>query len=263
MVKKLCLIFWLGLLVCSSCRFRLKPFSLGSDAVGMEVRRYDRLESQYLMTGDFSALQQMNTDYPTETRILLENVLKLGEVEDPQINQKFLSFYQDSTLQRLISDAESQYASMDDINESLRQAFATLKEHFPWLKEPLFYSQIGSLDQSIVVGNGTVGISLDKYLGKNYPLYKRFYNKEQRQLMTRDYIVPDCLCFYLMSALAKKDFNEGTQHEKDVFVGKVMWICNQAIKRNIFKTKYVRQVEDYMASHKDTSWEDLMSEKSL
>lgn len=40
----------------------------------MKVERYDRLESRYVITGDFSALQQMNTEYPIETRTLVEDV---------------------------------------------------------------------------------------------------------------------------------------------------------------------------------------------
>ena len=82
-----------------SCEIRIKP---NEDTNGEEqsvgVQRYDRLQSRYLTTGDFSALQQMNIDYPMETRTLVEDVLKLGEVNDPEINSKFLNFYQDTIL---------------------------------------------------------------------------------------------------------------------------------------------------------------------
>ena len=59
---------------------------------------------RYLTTGDYSALQQMNTDYPTETRTLIEKVLQLGTIEDSEIHHRFLHYYQDTTLQRLITD---------------------------------------------------------------------------------------------------------------------------------------------------------------
>ena len=58
------------------------------------MQRYDRLESRYLTTGDYSALQQMNTDYPTETRTLIEKVLQLGTIEDSEIHHRFLHYYQ-------------------------------------------------------------------------------------------------------------------------------------------------------------------------
>ena len=107
-VRRLVFILFSMVLVLQSCEFKLKPFDITEgEHQRVEVSRYDRLESQYLTTSDFSALQQMNTDYPMETRTLIEDVLKLGEVDDPEINKKFLSFYQDSVLQTLISDAES------------------------------------------------------------------------------------------------------------------------------------------------------------
>lgn len=65
-----------------------------SGASEIVLKRYDRLESRYLQTGDFSALQEMNTEYPIETRTLIEKVLQLGEVSDPRIHNRFLMFYQ-------------------------------------------------------------------------------------------------------------------------------------------------------------------------
>ena len=127
------LIVWLSIL--TACDFKLKPFSeIVGDTVQITIQRYDRLESLYLTTGDFSALQQMSTDYPNETRTLIENVLGLGDVSDPQINSKLLRFYQDSTLQTVISDAEVQYANMSDLNAQLTDAFHTLKTWIPDIK---------------------------------------------------------------------------------------------------------------------------------
>ena len=174
------------LLGCISCEWQLKSFD--EEDVTVVVDRYDRVQSLYLTTGDFSALQQMNTVYPQQTRTLIEDVLQIGKVDDLQINTKFLRFYQDSTLQTLISESEQQYANMDDINQQLTEAFGYLKDQLPNIDVPNVYAQIGSLDQSIIVGNGAIGICLDKYLGEDYPLYHREdygYSAEQRQMMTR------------------------------------------------------------------------------
>ena len=56
----------------------------------LTIDRYDRVQSLYLTTGDFSALQQMNTIYPTQTRTLIEDVIRIGKVDDPEINTKFI-----------------------------------------------------------------------------------------------------------------------------------------------------------------------------
>ena len=156
--------------VSTACELKLKQFGEGSQTTLIEIQRYDRLESRYLTTGDFSALQQMNIEYPMETRTLIEDVLRLGEVNDPGINSKFLQFYQDTTLQIIITEAEVQYANVSDISKQLNKAFDRLRKLSPNVSIPTVYLQIGALDQSVVVGNNYIGISLDKYLGEYYTI---------------------------------------------------------------------------------------------
>lgn len=241
----------------SACELRLKPFEEESEH-RMEVFRYDRLESQYLTTGDFSALQQMSTEYPMETRTLIEDILHIGEVNDPQINKKFLTFFQDSTLQMIVSDAESQYANMDDINQQLNKAFFNLKGRIPDMPLPQVYAQIGALDQSIVIGNQSIGISLDKYLGEDYPLYKKFYSASQLKAMSRRYIVPDCLGFYLLSLYPMPDFEQRSQIDRDLHIGKIMWVCNQALECRFFRSKYINMVDNYMKRNKNLTLDSLL-----
>ena len=220
-MRRIYSLFLAVMLVCLGCEWRLTS-SDDFQEVQVVVERYDRIQSLYLTTGDFSALQQMNSSYPQQTRTLIEDVLKIGHVNDPQINIKFLVFFQDSTLQTLIAEAEQQYANMDDINQELTDAFARLQEMIPDIEVPVIYAQIGSLDQSVIVGNGILGISLDKYLGKDYPLYLREdygYTAEQRRMMTRQFIVPDCIGFYLLSLFPMPSEYAQSQLGRDMHIG--------------------------------------------
>lgn len=247
-------------LLCSACGFKFKP-NEDSIVAPLSVQRYDRLESRYLTTGDFSALQSMNTDYPIETRTLIEKMLQLGTITDANISNRFLMFYQDSTLQALIADAEAEYANMDDINEQLVAAFQRLKGWIPEMQQPSFYAQIGALDQSIVVGEHSVGISLDKYMGANYPLYKKYYTAQQRALMTREYIVPDCLTFYLLSIYPMDNFDTRPQLDRDLHMGKIMWTVNKAMCKEIFTAKYVKTINAYVKRNPKITVKELLEDE--
>jgi hypothetical protein len=135
---------------------------------------------------------------------------------------------------------------MDDINQDLQESFDRLINWLPNVRIPVFYAQIGALDQSIVVGENTVGISLDKYLGENYPLYKKYYSYSQRKSMRRANIVPDCLLFYLLSLYPLDNFEQRPQLERDLHVAKVMWVVNKAMDKNFFQTLYVSRIDRYM-----------------
>lgn len=250
----------LVVILISACDFKLKPYDNTDDAQSIVVRRYDRLESRYLTTGDFSALQQMNIDYPIETRTLIEKMLHVGEVSDPDISTRFLRFYQDSILQTLIADAEAEYANMDDVNRQFQNAFKKLKTMLPSLPLPKIYAQIGALDQSIVIGEKLIGISLDKYMGADYPLYLRYYSSEQRQSMERIYVVPDALVFYILSHYPMENYDRRRQIEKDLHMGKVMWVVNKAIDTRIFNTPYVKTVERFLTDKHDIDYHSFLAD---
>ena len=242
------------------CEWQLKMSDEEDEKV--VVDRYDRIQSLYLTTGDFSALQQMNTVFPMQTRTLIEDVLHIGKVNEPEISKTFLHFYQDTILQTLISETQQQYASMDDINESLTHAFRYLRKHIPNMEMPEIYAQIGSLDQSIIVGNNTIGICLDKYLGTDYSLYKKpeyGYSEGQLRMMNRQYIVPDCIGFYLLSLYPMPFDRELTQEEQDVHIGKIQWVVDKAMGEDVFVSKYTNMVDRYMKRNKNVTVDQLLS----
>ena len=130
-VQKIYGILIVLMLVCVGCQWHLKPAETDAAGKRIGIQRFDRIEMLYLTTGDYSALQQMNTYFPTETRMLIEDMLHLGQVDDPAINTKFLFFFQDSTLQQMLNDVQQQYANMDDVDEHLSLAFKRLKDELP------------------------------------------------------------------------------------------------------------------------------------
>jgi hypothetical protein len=239
------------MLGCIGCEWQLKSDETDTEIV---VDRYDRIQSLYLTTGDFSALQQMNTAYPIQTRTLIEDVLRIGKVNESDINMKFLRFYQDSTLQMLVNEAEQQYANMDDINQELTAAFQYLQKQIPNIEIPVVYAQIGSLDQSVIVGNGQIGICLDKYLGADYVLYQKpdyGYSQEQKNMMQRQYIVPDCIGFYLLSLFPMPIDRSLSQEERDVHMAQIQWVVNNAMGRTVFNNALVNQIDEYMKHNSD------------
>ena len=257
-VRKVYYILFAVLLCCMSCEWQLKSPDEDSK---LTIDRYDRVQSLYLTTGDFSALQQMNTVYPTQTRTLIEDVIRIGKVNDPEINTKFLHFYQDSTLQSLINEVEQQYANMTDVNDELSEAFNNLKDIIPNLQIPQIYTQIGSLDQSLVVGNNSIGICLDKYLGADCPLYQKpeyGYTENQLEMMNRSYIVPDCVGFYLLSLYPMPHDRALTQVERDKHIGKIQWVVNQVLGKEQFKNQYVQMADRYMKDHQDATPDQLL-----
>lgn len=229
--------------------------------IGQEERsihRYDLLESRYLTTNDYSALQEMKTQYVLETRVLIENLLRIGTIDSPGINVKLTRFFSDSTLVKIVEDVEKEFQYMDEEEEQLSDALDVLDDIFPEIEKPQVYTMIGDLGQSIIVSGNKVGISLDKYLGEDYPIYKKYYQEDQLKQMKREYIVPDCLGIYLLSKFPLKDFEHAPQHERDLHVQCVFKVVNKLIGKEFFTKEYTKDIDRYLDEHKGEKAEDIL-----
>lgn len=246
------------LLAFTSCDLSSQFMSNSENIGDIKIRRFDRIEYQYLTTGDFYALQQMRTDYPTETRTLVEDILRIGMMNSEETSKRLLTYYQDSTLQAVTRDAEEKFANMDKLNKELTTAFQNLSKELPKVEIPTIYSQLTALDQSIVVKDGSIGISLDKYLGKDYPAYKEFFPVDMREKMTPSMIVPDCVLFYLISHYPLKDFEKATQEERDMHIGKMFWITNKMVGRKAYTDNPLKKFEAFMKKNKAITIEEML-----
>ena len=262
LVNKFYCILLLIMIICVGCEWQLKPSS-DSENVSITVDRYDRIETLYLTTGDYSALQQMNTIYPMQTRMLFEDILHIGKVDSPDISVRFHTFFQDSTLQVLLRDVQKQYGEMSDIESELSAAFTRLKEDLPSIEIPQIYAQVGSFDQSIVVGSGIVGISLDKYLGADYPFYQNHYSESERKMMVRSMIVPDCLGFYLLSIYPMPSRETSNIMQRSAYMGRIQWVVNKAVGRKVFDSSFVIGAGKLMSGNKQMTVQQLLTTAPL
>jgi len=192
------LLFFCSLLFVS-CQFGLNNKERGASNRNITVFRYDKLLNEYVEFNSFSAWQKMNSEHFQATKYLIEDVLRLGQVNDDNINGKLKTFYSDSTLHILMKDVEVKYKDLDGVEKVLSSGFKRLKKEVPTIKIPYVYSQISALNESVVVGDSILGISLDKYMGEDYPLYKRYFYDYQCKSMKPQRIAPDCFTFFLVS----------------------------------------------------------------
>ena len=69
----------------AACQF---DRNLIKENAGKDLRtiRYDRMVDDYVNTGNVALWQRMNTEFPRETRALIEDVLHLGRADNEDID---------------------------------------------------------------------------------------------------------------------------------------------------------------------------------
>ena len=232
---------------------------------GISVLRYDKLLSEYVRSNSFSAMQKLTMDYRMPTKILIEDVLAIGTVKDDTISQRLQKFYSDTTLVRLMNDVETQFPNLDAEEEGLTKGFRKLKKEVPDTEVPLVYSQISAFNESIVLVDSLLGISLDKYMGEDYPLYKRFYYDYQCRSMRPERIVPDCFSFYLLSRY-DMDYHEGTcLIDLMIHSGKINYVVQNLLDYdNIGEAMgYSKEENDWCRGNEKAIWDYICSNDHL
>lgn len=253
------------ILLFTSCCKNKTDFPEQSGDNGISVIRYDRLQSEYINFDSFSALQKMNTDYAPITRILLEDILAIGDVQDDNINQKMQAFFSDTTLIRLIADVEEKFSDLSIPKKELSKGFKKLKKEVPAIHIPKIYTQISALNESIVISDTFLGISLDKYMGEDYPLYSRFYYRYQCRSMKPEKIAPDSFLFFLMSEFPLPETSNGNLLEIMLHQGKLHYVVQQILGYSSAEdiTDYSPQERKWCKKNKKLIWEYMIKNKQL
>lgn len=231
----------------------------------ISVLRYDKLLSEYVRSNSFSAMQKLTMDYRQPTKILIEDVLAIGTVKDDTIAQRLQKFYSDTTLVRLVKDVEVKFSNLDEVEKGLTKGFKKLKKEVPDTKVPLIYSQISAFNESIVLVDSLLGISLDKYMGEDYPLYKRFYHDYQRRSMRPERIVPDCFVFYLLNRYGM-DYHEGTSLiDLMMHAGKINYVMQNLLgyKDGGEAMGYSKEESNWCKENEKAIWEYVRSNEHL
>lgn len=263
-MKRQSLILFCLLLILSSCQWHFSSWF--SDETGQEgkIYRYDRLVDEFVSLNSFSALQRMNTEYPQETRLLIEDVLEIGHVQDSHIEQRLREFYLDSTMQVLFEAVHQEFGDLHREEAELGRVFKKLKDIDPDFCIPHLYSQISGLNQSIVVGDSVLGISLDKYLGEDFPLYKKYYYACQRRQFKRERIVPDVLYYYLSNEYPLSLTHNHTFLDFMVDYGKLTWVVAKLRNVSPFEQAGISEEREQLyRQYEQTGWQWIMQHDAL
>lgn len=127
-------------------------------------------------------------------------------VNTPDDNQKtffknLTSYFSDTTLKKIYVDAVKKFDNTEKIESELTAANDRLWEILPGKQLPRFCMHVSGFKQNVIVTDSVISISIDKYLGENYPIYKDFFYDYQRSQMKPEFITRDYLRAYVISSL--------------------------------------------------------------
>jgi hypothetical protein len=135
-------------------------------------------------------LHNLQNKYPEFTDVFLHRI-----IADPQYDNDIVlsasHFVRDSFIRTLYDDCQKAYLDFSKQEQQIKEALRYFKYYFPEKPVPDIYTCITGFDfGSFTVGDDILGISLDFYLGADYPSYHPdIFPAFIVRTMTDDYLV--------------------------------------------------------------------------
>lgn len=150
----------------------------GSNQLPKEEDGYIRIErfDRDLFALDRNNLEQevdsLSRKYSPFFDLYSNYVVKMGEIGTPEFKANLELFFADTSMAQLYDSIQLKFPDMKRSEKLLTKGFDAFKKNFPGHQVPRIIASINGFNQSIVIGEGVIGIGLDKYLGANFTFYR-------------------------------------------------------------------------------------------
>ena len=231
MTRKPLLFLTLILLLTSACHST--SADVDSTADPAPIARFDRDLFAYVDADSAHAIPLRDSllrAYPEMLRILSLALFERPDTPTVDYFGRLSDYYNEPTLHRLYTDALERYtdSAVDTLSHTLGAAFTRLEADLPALRRPTLCLHVSGLYQNVLVGDSLLSISIDKYLGADYPLYADFFAPYVRRRMAPEYVAPDAVAAYLMSEFPFRG-NEAVLLDRMIYEGTLRYAVLRAL----------------------------------
>jgi hypothetical protein len=140
------------------------------------------------------------------------SVIGLGDPADEQWKTAFILFATDLQNLALWDEVKKAWPDQKLLEQGLENAFRHYKYYFPGKPIPEVITCISAFNNSIIIDDSLLMVSLDRYLGSGSKYYPSLgiYDYQSRK-MTPAYTVSDCMYAWASTEWDFRDFDYGTR----------------------------------------------------
>ncbi|MBR4154699.1 MAG: hypothetical protein IKT96_05055, partial [Paludibacteraceae bacterium] len=230
----------------------------------IKIERFDSLFWGLDTTRLAEEFAKLQAEHPNITPIYTENVVQFGHPDSAITHDTYKLFRSNKEVGKLYEDALKIYADVSDIEKDLTEAFRRAKYFLPQFPTPRVYCHVSGLNQSLIVDEEFISLSIDNYLGADYQLYKEIgIYKYQRPNMRREKVAPDYITAWLSSefsnSLADNLLSDMIRYGKILYTVSVL--LPKTPERVIMG--YSEEQWDWVKKNEANMWNALIASKDL
>lgn len=174
-------------------------------------------------------------------------------------------FLSNEAISQLYADTETKFSNDTVWITELQNAFLRYNELFAPQKRPRILTHISGLNQSIVTIDTTLlSVSLDCYLGENYPLYEQRYYNYERNLHESNRIPIDVIEVWLRT-LYPYQSQRNALLDRMIYEGKILYCLSRIFPRTneYALLGYSDKQAQWCKENEAEIWKQLIGKKHL
>ncbi len=213
-----------------------------------------------------NSIKELRNRYPDFFDLFTYRIIQIGGIEDTFFFNGMKRFLSDTMILSVKNLVDKEFTDFDKIENQLNEAFKYYQYHFPDRKLPAIYTYISGFNQSVVTAENIIGISLDKYLGRDCVYYRKLSSTPQYKIlnMQKDKIVSDVVYAWGITEF-EIPAKATTLLDNMIYYGKLMYFVDAMLPdtEDSLKIGYTGLQLDWCKRNEAQMWSQLIEYKML
>lgn len=250
----------------ASCNRNPLKVDISEIETEIEIVRFDQEIFELPLQDTLAELTSLRSKYPDFFDLFTWKVIGIGGIEEEHFPEIMGEFLTDTMIVNVKSLVENEFSDFKKTEEELVEAFKYFQYHFPEKELPTIFTMISGFNQSVVTAENIIGVSLDKYMGRDFSYYKQLSNVPLYKIKNMH---PQKLVSDVVYAWGMTEFDERgsttTLLDHIVHQGKLMYFVDAMLPEvhDTLKIGYTAEQLKWCKNNEPQMWNFLVERKML
>jgi len=263
---KFSILFAFLLFAFSACKQNPLKVDISNSKKDIETVRFDHELFSVDTTNLQNSITALSNKYPDFFNLFTYKIIRIGGFENEHFFDYLALFLEDTLIINVKQTVDKEFADFDITAKELNKAFKYFQYHFPEKELPTIYAYVSGFNQSIVTAENLIGISLDKYLGRDCTYYKQLNHTPEYKItnMYKEKIPSDVAYAWGITEFGSDD-KAVTLLDHMIYQGKMMYFVDALLpdEEDSVKIGYTANQIKWCRNNEAQMWNQLIEQKML
>ena len=248
-----------------SCKRNKLKINISNIEVNMSIQRLDQEIFKLDTFSMESGIDNLETKFGEFFEIFTYKMINIGGPENEDFESLLKMYLSDTMITNTKVNIDETFEDFQQTENEIRKAFKHYSYYYPKKEIPQVYTCISGFNQSIVTSANIIGISLDKYLGKDFGYYHRLgIPKYKLQKMYKERIPADVMYSWGLTEFENKPTQSNLLSQM-IYEGKLLYFVDAMlpIMHDSIKIGYTNKQLEWCKKNESKMWFNLVENKKL